>query len=290
MEEKRFWRPYRVVALLPKAEELKLLGFEKEWQPCVLTPDNGFITASVDELKGTMFNVSHFSFTAPEEYVNMEKRRASVLCTPGGNKLHGRSYERGGIQYISGLRHFVLVTTNCFRRRDDVITEWEITIVRFDKESRNGHSIQIIEEISRFPMPTSLRARYTLGDRMTNHLPTVSEVVAEILKTAKDEKADERKNAFNKFANAMAVTYCWAFGGEAEMPEREDQQVQAVAEEVVEETQTEEPLEAEEPEETEVLQATGTDDVVPLLEDRKAAGRKRQEGKKKGKSRKSDDE
>ncbi|MFA5188538.1 MAG: hypothetical protein WC460_04210 [Patescibacteria group bacterium] len=224
MEKEGLWRPYRVDALLPEAEELKnILGLKGLLHNCVLTPgDNERIVAAVNELEGTMFKVKHFSFTAPQSYVNPERCKASLLCTPGGNMLPGHSYERYGIRYICGLRHFVLVTTNCFRNKEDVVTEWEILFVTFEEESRCNHSINVVEQSYFLTMPTILRARYTLGERLKTPLPSYEQVLDEITKKVAGIKDGKAQAIFRKFAPAMAVTYIRAFGGEAEMPERNE--------------------------------------------------------------------
>jgi hypothetical protein len=241
-----------VVALLPEAEELKLLGLESKWHTCVLTsPENGKVVAAVDELEGTMFKVINFSFTAPRSYTKPDRCKASLLLTPGGNMLGGRTYERSGVQYVSGLRHFVLVTTNCFRTREDAVTEWEVLFVTFDKESKNSHSIKVVEQAFFLTMPMTLRARYTLRGKMVNPLPGYEEVLAEISKKVEGIDDDEARKKFSPFIPAIAVTYIRAFGGEAEMPERETP-------EVIEEQPVEQPV---------FLAATGTDDPVPFVDD-----------------------
>jgi len=247
-----FWRPYRVIALLPEAKELKLLGLENKWHTCALIPDNGKVVAAVDELEGTIFKVINFSFTAPRSYTNPDRCKASLLLTPGGNMLGGRTYERSGIQYVSGLRHFVLVTTNCFRTREDAVTEWEVLFVTFDKESKNNHSIKVVEQAYILTMPMTLRARYTLRGKMVNPLPGYEEVLAEISKKVEGIDDDEARKKFLPFIPAIAVTYIRAFGGEAEMPEHSETPA-----EIVEEQPLEQPV---------ILAATGTDDPAPFIE------------------------
>jgi len=277
------WRPYRVDAELPEAKELQLLGLIKRWQTCTLTPENGIVVASVDKLRGTRFKVVDFSLSVAQSYVDSERFRAQLLCTPFGNMMYGRSHESNGIKYISCLEYFTLVTANCYSTEDDEVTEWEIMYVALDKKSRNGHLIEVVEKAIILSMPTNLRARYTLDEQMKDlPLPSYEEVLAEITTKVEGIKDDWPRQKFLKFAPAMAVTYIRLFGGEADMPQYEEnpeiieeqpklQSVIMVTDpsptaEMPEREETPEIIEEQPVEQPVILVATGTDDPSPTEE------------------------
>jgi len=169
-------------------------------------------------LKNSRYKAFSFGFAASEYFERSNSkdgwRLAAVVCTPNGHKINSNSYMgEDKVRRFTKLSHYTEVTAKFYMKGEEPVTEWEVTTVNFDWDTRRDHSIKAMEEVLSLSMPMELRKRYTVC-ATTEPLPKRADLTAKIqqwLGGRKDIPA-EVKDQFMRLADAMSVAYLNAWG------------------------------------------------------------------------------
>lgn len=191
------------------------------------------LKAVSEPLKNSRYKAFSFGFGASEYFERSNSkdgwRLAAVVCTPTGHKINSNSYMgEDKVRRFTKLSHYTEVTAKFYMKGEEPVTEWEVTTVSFDWETRKDHSIEVVEDVLTLSMPLELRKRYTVF-ATTEPLPKRTDLTAKIqqwLGGRKDIPA-EVKDQFMRLADAMSVAYLNAWGSCEELMAKPQPEIKA---------------------------------------------------------------